>query len=194
MNVEDRIVSVEEIFRLQDADEYSAAERLYLSAARSSRSAVVLAASRGRGSRRVTVDRPKVMLPIAGKPLLRWLVDGFKKESINEITVVGGYRADAIETAGIRLVRERALCSRPASSPRSPVPSTELESDTVISYGDLLFRSYVLRDLVESKARFLGGRGFLADRRRQPHGTRFRLLLARATTAGSSARRCGSSA
>ena len=29
-----------------------------------------------------------------------------------------------------------------------------LESDTVISYGDLLFRSYVLRDLVESDAEF----------------------------------------
>ena len=29
-----------------------------------------------------------------------------------------------------------------------------LDSDTVISYGDLLFRSYVLRDLVESQADF----------------------------------------
>ena len=29
-----------------------------------------------------------------------------------------------------------------------------LESDTVISYGDLLFNSYVLRDLVESNADF----------------------------------------
>jgi phosphoenolpyruvate phosphomutase len=29
-----------------------------------------------------------------------------------------------------------------------------LDSDVVISYGDLLFRSYVLRDLVESKAEF----------------------------------------
>src|ERR1700742_784674 len=32
VNVEDRIVSVDEIFRLQDADEYSAAEQLYLTA------------------------------------------------------------------------------------------------------------------------------------------------------------------
>src|SRR6204780_3997502 len=46
VNVEDRIVSVEEIFRLQDADEYSAAERLYLSAATAARTAIVLAAGR----------------------------------------------------------------------------------------------------------------------------------------------------
>src|ERR1700759_3797579 len=108
VNVEPRVASVNEIFRLQDADEYTAAERLYLSGAEQSRSAVVLAATRGRGLDAITQDRPKVMLPIAGKPLLRWLGDSFKKEHIHEITVVGGYRADAIDTAGIKLaVNER---------------------------------------------------------------------------------------
>ena len=153
VNIEDRIVSVEEIFRLQDADEYSAAERLYLSNATSARAAVVLAASRGKGLEAVTTDRPKVMLPIAGKPLLRWLVDSFKKENINDITVVGGYRADAIDPAGIRLVvNERYAQTDELASLACAVDS--LESDTLIAYGDLLFRSYVLRDLVESKAEF----------------------------------------
>jgi phosphoenolpyruvate phosphomutase len=153
VNVEDRIVPVNEIFRLQDADEYTAAERLYLSATGASRAAVVLAASRGRGLEPLTTDRPKVMLPIAGKPLLRWLIDGFKKESINDITVVGGYRADAIETAGIKLVvNERHAETGELASLACALDG--LDADTVISYGDLLFRSYVLRDLVESKADF----------------------------------------
>ena len=153
VNVEDRIVSVNEIFRLQDADEYSAAERIYLSNAGAPRAAVVLAATRGRGLEAMTAERPKVMLPIAGKPLLRWLVDGFKKENINDITVVGGYRADAIDTAGIKLVvNERYATSGELSSLACAIGS--LDSDAVISYGDLLFRSYVLRDLVESKADF----------------------------------------
>ena len=153
VNVEDRIVSVNEIFRLQDADEYSAAERLYLSTSGMQRAAVVLAATRGRGLEAITVDRPKVMLPIAGKPLLRWLVDGFKKENINDITVVGGYRADAIDTAGIKLVvNERYAETGELTSLACALES--LDSDAVIAYGDLLFRSYVLRDLVESKADF----------------------------------------
>ena len=153
VNVEDHIVSVNEIFRLQDADEYSAAERIYLSNSGAPRAAVVLAASRGRGLEAMTVERPKVMLPIAGKPLLRWLVDGFKKENINDITVVGGYRADAIDTAGIKLVvNEHYAETGELSSLACAIES--LESDAVISYGDLLFRSYVLRDLVESKADF----------------------------------------
>src|SRR5690242_5781915 len=48
VNVEDKVATVNEIFRLQNAEEYEAAERLYLGAD-ASRSAVVLAASRGRG-------------------------------------------------------------------------------------------------------------------------------------------------
>ncbi len=153
VNVEDRIASVEEIFRLQDAEEYFIAERLYLSARCATRSAVVLAASRGRGLETVTTDRPKVMLPIAGRPLLRWLVDGFKKENINDITVVGGYCADAIETAGIKLVvNERHASTGELASLACALDA--LESDTVISYGDLLFRSYVLRDLVDCPADF----------------------------------------
>jgi phosphoenolpyruvate phosphomutase len=153
VNVEDRIVSVNEIFRLQDADEYSAAERLYLSNSGAPRAAVVLAAGRGRGLEALTVDRPKVMLPIAGKPLLRWLVDGFKKEQINDITVVGGYRADAIDTAGIKLVlNSRYAQTGELASLACAVDA--LDSDAVIAYGDLLFRSYVLRDLVECKADF----------------------------------------
>jgi phosphoenolpyruvate phosphomutase len=151
VNVEDRIVPVNEIFRLQDADEYSAAERLYLSASGASRSAIVLAASRGKGLEAITTDRPKVMLPIAGKPLLRWLIDGFKKENVNDITVVGGYRADAIDSAGIKLVvNERYAETGELASLACAIDA--LDSDTVISYGDLLFRSYVLRDLLDSEA------------------------------------------
>ena len=153
VNVEDRVASVNEIFRLQDADEYSAAERLYLATSEVARAAVVLAASRGRGLESMTADRPKVMLPIAGKPLLRWLIDSFKKEHVNDITVVGGYRVDAIDTAGIKLVvNERYAETSELASLACAVDA--LESDTVIAYGDLLFRSYVLRDLVESKADF----------------------------------------
>ncbi len=155
VNVEDRIASVGEIFRLQDADEYAAAERLYLSASRKPGAAVVLAASRGHGLEAVTAERPKVMLPVAGKPLLRWLVDAFKKQGVNDITVVGGYRADAIDTAGIKLVVNEAHAQTgELASLACAADAGELTSDTVVSYGDLLFRSYILRDLVENDAPF----------------------------------------
>jgi phosphoenolpyruvate phosphomutase len=153
VNVEDRVATVNEIFRLQDAEEYSAAESVYLSSASTSRNAVVLAASRGAGLEAVTADKPKVMLPIAGKPLLRRLVEAFKKEGINDITVVGGYRADAIDTSGIRLVVNEKH-ERTGELASLACAAKSFTADTVISYGDLLFRSYILRDLVESDSDF----------------------------------------
>jgi len=94
-----------------------------------------------------------VMLPVAGKPLLRWLVDGFKEQGINDITVVGGYRTDAIDTAGIKLVvNERYAKTGELAS--LACAADRLQANTVISYGDLLFRNYILRDLVESEAEF----------------------------------------
>jgi phosphoenolpyruvate phosphomutase len=166
VNVEDRVATVNEIFRLQDADEYSAAESVYLSSAAASRNAVVLAASRGAGLEAVTVDKPKVMLPIAGKPLLRRLVEAFKKEGINDITVVGGYRADAIDTSGIRLVvNEKHEQTGELASLACAAKS--FTADTVISYGDLLFRSYILRDLVESDSDFC----VVVDSSQMPHAS-----------------------
>ncbi|TDF62580.1 phosphoenolpyruvate mutase [Cupriavidus sp. L7L] len=153
VHVEDRIAPMSEIFRLQDADEYAAAERLYLSGAEAPGAAVVLAASRGEGLDALTAERPKVMLPVAGKPLLRWLVDAFKMQGIHDITVVGGYRADAIQSTGIKLVRnERYASSGELAS--LACAADGLHTDTVIAYGDLLFRSYFLRDLFESESRF----------------------------------------
>ncbi|WP_454763853.1 phosphoenolpyruvate mutase [Cupriavidus campinensis] len=153
VNVEDRIASVNEIFRLQDADEYSAAEKIYLSGSQVPGAAVVLAAGRGKGLEALTEDKPKIMLPVAGKPLLRWLVDGFKKQGINDITVVGGYQAQAIDTAGIKLaVNPRHAQTGELAS--LACAADAMQTDTVIAYGDLLFRSYILRDLLESDAPF----------------------------------------
>ena len=153
VNVEDRIATVNEIFRLQDADEYSAAEKIYLTGGQAPGSAVVLAAGRGKGLEALTEDKPKVMLPVAGKPLLRWLVDGFKNQGINDITVVGGYKAEAIDAAGINLVRNDRYAETGELASLAAAADT-LQNDTVIAYGDLLFRSYILRDLVDTDAPF----------------------------------------
>ncbi|MEN7530127.1 phosphoenolpyruvate mutase [Cupriavidus sp. DL-D2] len=153
VNVEDRIATVNEIFRLQDADEYSAAEKIYLTGGQAPGAAVVLAAGRSKGLEALTEDKPKVMLPVAGKPLLRWLVDGFKNQGINDITVVGGYKAEAIDAAGITLVRNDRY-TETGELASLACAADSLKTDTVIAYGDLLFRSYILRDLMDTEALF----------------------------------------
>ncbi|MBZ0172125.1 MAG: phosphoenolpyruvate mutase, partial [Phycisphaerales bacterium] len=104
INLEDRIAPVAEIFRLQGADELQLAERRYASAAGPATRAVVLAASRGKELAGLTDNRPKVMVPIGGKPLLRRLVDEFKKHGVNDVTVVAGYKSESIDVQGVDII------------------------------------------------------------------------------------------
>jgi phosphoenolpyruvate phosphomutase len=147
--VEDHIAPVSEIFRLQGEAELSQAERRYLQGQAQTR-AIVLAATRGAGLESVTEDRPKVMLPIAGKPLLEHLVDHFHAQGIRRITVVGGYHADAIDLDAVQVVRN-ADYARTGELGSLACAREQLADDVVVTYGDLLFRRHVLRDLMEAR-------------------------------------------
>lgn len=149
VEVEDQIVSVNEIFRLQGVAELQEAERRYFAVHKRATSALILAATQGDKFADLTDERPKVMLPVNGKPLLRRLVDRCKKQNIDKVTVVAGYRADKIDVNGIELVtNERYETTGELTSLACAIDY--FSDDMVIMYGDLIFRSYVLRGLLES--------------------------------------------
>ncbi|ARV58117.1 phosphoenolpyruvate mutase [Nostocales cyanobacterium HT-58-2] len=148
INIEDDIAPVKEIFRLQGADELQEAEKRYFTNGRHHTQAIVLAATRGQEFAGLTQDKPKVMLPLGGKPLLRHLVDKFKKLAINDITVVAGYKAETIKVAGTKVIRnsEYETTGELASLACS---QASFSDDMLVVYGDLLFRSYILQDLLD---------------------------------------------
>ena len=151
---EGRIATVSEIFRLQGADELLEAEQRYARGGNHPVSAIVLAASRGQGMDELTRGRPKVMLPVAGVPMLRRQIDKFKKQGINDITVVAGYRHDAIDVQGADiLVNEHWEDTGELASLACAME--KFSEDTVIIYGDLLFRSYMLHNLLDWDAELL---------------------------------------
>ncbi len=154
VEVEDRVATVPEIFRLQGAAELLEAEKMYTCKAQHDASAIILAASRGQGMDELTRDRPKVMIPVAGKAVLRRLVDKFKTQGINNITVVGGYRSEAIDVQYATMVVNDAW----ENSGELVSLSCALDAvttDTVLIYGDLLFRSYILSNLMNWEADLL---------------------------------------
>jgi glucose-1-phosphate thymidylyltransferase len=58
--------------------------------------AVIMAAGEGQRLRPFTVNRPKVMLPIAGKPILQYVVEALVGNGIRNIVLVVGYRREQI--------------------------------------------------------------------------------------------------
>lgn len=148
---EDKIASVNELFRLQGADELAEAEQRYFSSTQTDTQAIILGASRGSNFASLTNDKPKIMLPIGGKPLLRRTVDKCKKRGIDNIVVVAGYKAESIDVSGIEVVVNKDYASTGELS--SLYAACDIfTDDMVIMYGDLLFRSYILRDLTENNA------------------------------------------
>jgi phosphoenolpyruvate phosphomutase len=149
LQIEDRVAPVNEIFRLQGADELKDAEQRYGGGTAGRTRAVVLAASRGEELSRLTSERPKVMVPIGGRPLLRRLVDEFRRQGIADVSVVAGYRAEAIDVPGIKIIVNRDYASTGELASLA-CARDEFSDQTIVLYGDLLFRSYILRDLLEA--------------------------------------------
>jgi len=58
--------------------------------------AVILAAGEGKRLRPFTETMPKVMLPVANKPVLEYVFDAVKNSGIDEIIVVVGYKKEVI--------------------------------------------------------------------------------------------------
>ncbi|MFC1847931.1 bifunctional sugar-1-phosphate nucleotidylyltransferase/acetyltransferase [Chloroflexota bacterium] len=58
--------------------------------------AVVLAAGEGQRLRPFTASKPKVMIPIANKPILRYVIEAAAMNGIRKIVVVVGYRKDQV--------------------------------------------------------------------------------------------------
>jgi bifunctional UDP-N-acetylglucosamine pyrophosphorylase/glucosamine-1-phosphate N-acetyltransferase/UDP-N-acetylglucosamine pyrophosphorylase len=62
--------------------------------------AIVLAAGKGT---RMKSELPKVLVPVAGRPMVRYVIDALRAAGVERIVVVVGYRADLVraELAGL---------------------------------------------------------------------------------------------
>ena len=58
--------------------------------------AVLLAAGRGTRMRELTVDLPKPMIEVRGKPVLLHIMEGLRDAGVRELLIIVGYRADVV--------------------------------------------------------------------------------------------------
>jgi|JI10StandDraft_1071094.scaffolds.fasta_scaffold52345_2 choline kinase len=110
--------------------------------------AIVIAAGMGRRLRPHTDRRAKCMVPIAGKPILHHTIEAFRAHGIDDIVVIRGYKGGSIQAKGVRFVdnfrhRENNILESLFCAGR------ELCGDVLVSYGDILYRPYVVGRLLE---------------------------------------------
>ena len=146
-SVEDGIVPVKEVFRLQDADELMEAEERYLPRMADSARAIILAASRGAEMGEVTAGIPKAMVSIGGVPLLHKLVAQFRSSGIRRIVVIRGYAANKVHAPDVEFVDNDEFEGTGELLSLSKALKY-LEGEVILSFGDILFRKHILNNLV----------------------------------------------
>jgi phosphoenolpyruvate phosphomutase len=149
IEVEDKIASVQEVFRLQNDDELEEAEKRYFATQNAPR-AILLAASRGAELDELTADRPKALLSMKGKPIAELLIQYLKEQGVSQVTTVRGYKKEAFSYLPCNFVDNEDFATTGELYSLS-LAAKELEGECVISYGDIMYRRYILRQLLEEK-------------------------------------------
>jgi phosphoenolpyruvate phosphomutase len=147
VGVEDNIASLTDVFEITGNKELVEAEKLYLPDLRRRISAVILAASRGKQLAELTEDKPKCMLDVRGEPILKRLVRAMHGAGSDDVTVVCGYKHEAIILPDVRkVINERHDSTGELASLACAAP--QLKGETIIAYGDILFRDHVLSQML----------------------------------------------
>jgi phosphoenolpyruvate phosphomutase len=155
VGVEEKVAPLAEVFRLQGEPELALAEKAYLPAkAAAAAKGVVLAASRGEDLGELVRDRPKCMIPIAGKPILGHILDAFRSAGVRDLVVVRGYAKDAVDLPGASYVDNDAFAKTGELASLAQAREA-LEGPCVVSYGDVLLKRYVLEELLDVEGDFV---------------------------------------
>ena len=151
LSIEDKVVPVSEIFRLQNAAELQVAEDRYLPKAAEDTCALVLAASRGSELGELTEHQPKTMVKVQGAPILSRIVDAYNAVGIKDIVVVRGYKKDAVNLPNLTYVDndDYADTGELASLLKALQSRKDHKQHTIISYGDVLFNKYIPQSLCQ---------------------------------------------
>ena len=134
--------------------------------------AVILAAGEGQRLRPFTVNKPKVMLSIGGKPILQYVIESLAQKGIRSIVLVVGYRKEHIfdylgsgEQLGVEITyitQEKQLGTAHALSQAKAVTDTEflvvsgdnlIEADTITQFANVRPQA-VLVKRVDNPARY----------------------------------------
>ncbi len=151
LSIEDKVAPVSEIFRLQNAAELQEAEERYLPKGAEDTCAIVLAASRGHELGELTEHQPKTMVKIQGAPILARIVDAYNAVGVKDIVVVRGYKKEAVNLPNLTYVDndDYADTGELASLLKGLQSRKGRAQQTLISYGDVLFNTYIPQSLCQ---------------------------------------------
>lgn len=148
--VEADIAPLQTIFDLQEMHRFQAEGQKYLRRAHDNFAVIIPAAGQPQSNDALDdllKDRPVAMLELQGKSLLQRNVETLRQIGLHQITVITGYRAEAVNLEGITKIFNPEF-SR-SHILHSLMQARDLfDQDLLILYADILFESFLLQKLL----------------------------------------------
>ena len=149
--IENKIVSVEEVFDLQGVSKMKENETIYMRS-EGHITAVIPAAGDHLDEysmKHIASDIPMAMLDVNGKPLLQRQAETLNRAGITDICVVGGYKREKIDVDGVKVLAnpeyEKTGILHSIMSARE-----KMNGNVFIAYADILFDDVLLKKFIES--------------------------------------------
>jgi choline kinase len=118
--------------------------------------AIILSAGQGSRLLPLTADRPKCLLPLAGRPLIEWQIRHLAASGVREVVVVIGFRAEAVESA-LASLSGHGLEIRTVFNPFYKVAENvascwmarhEMDRDFLLLNGDVVFEPEIAQTAI----------------------------------------------
>ena len=122
---------------------------------------IILAAGLGNRLRPLTIDLPKPLVNINGKPIIHRLIEGLPEENVNRIDVVTGYKSKLLKDYIIKMnfpfkiKFHQNLLYKNSHCSSSLIPVTKfLEESALLFNSDIVFRENVLKNILKINQNF----------------------------------------
>lgn len=151
-NLDSKIVTMDEVFRLQGMHIMKDNERKYLKSDMGAIQAIIPAAGARMDSslKPLLEDRPVGMLDINGKPLLQRNIETLNMVGIQDINIVTGYRGDQITLEGVKIIKNKEFKIKGIM--HSVIKGVDSVADkNIILYSDIILDQYLLKKLIEKE-------------------------------------------
>jgi phosphoenolpyruvate phosphomutase len=155
--INDRIVQMNEVFELQGMIQMKEQEKLFLRSDAEQIKVIIPAAGAPHNQASLEAllqDRPLAMLDISGKSLLQRNVETLNKSKLYDISVIRGYKKDAVDVEGITCLDNPKYQTEHILS-SIMCAEDNMDCKTMIIYSDILFESWVIERLKSLNSDFV---------------------------------------
>jgi L-glutamine-phosphate cytidylyltransferase len=112
--------------------------------------ALILAAGRGSRMGHFTKNQPKCLISLAGKSLFEWQREALMQSGINKIWIIGGYLINSLIEKGYPCIYNPKWQESNIVESLNCGDQILRRYETVISYGDIVYNSKIIKSLLES--------------------------------------------